>query len=428
MTATTLDALRAAFPAEGLFADKDWLLSPRPFALGDDLREDLGKLGYRLHLFIRACNTLYAQSVAGKQPPWIAAWLDRGKPAELVEYSRQKLLRQELPALLRPDLVLTEEGYTIAEIDSVPGGIGLTAWLNETYANLGHEVLGGARGMIDGFLAAVGSRVDILVSEEAATYRPEMEWLARAAAADLRVSAAEQYRPTEGSAPTVYRFFELFDLPNIPAVPAIFDAAAAGQFRITPPVKPFLEEKMWFALFWMRPLREFWRRELSERQFLALQKCIPYTWILDPQPLPQHAVIPGLEIQDWWELTHLSQKQRELIVKISGFSELGWGSRSVKLGSDLSQREWTEVVEHALASFESGPYILQSFHKGRLVEQPHFDAATGSVLNMSGRVRLSPYFFLIEGKAELRGALATICPADKKLLHGMKDAILAPAA
>jgi hypothetical protein len=26
----------------------------------------------------------------------------------------------------------------------------------------------------------------------------------------------------------------------------------------------------------------------------------------------------------------------------------------------------------------------------------------------------------------LRGALATIVPADKKLLHGMRDAILAP--
>jgi hypothetical protein len=27
-----------------------------------------------------------------------------------------------LPAVIRPDLVLTENGYVIAEIDSVPGG------------------------------------------------------------------------------------------------------------------------------------------------------------------------------------------------------------------------------------------------------------------------------------------------------------------
>jgi hypothetical protein len=43
-------------------------------------------------------------------------------------------------------------------------------------------------------------------------------------------------------------------------------------------------------------------------------------------------------------------------------------------------------------------------------------------------VRLCPYYFLFEGKAHLRGALATVCPADKKLLHGMKDAIMVSTA
>jgi hypothetical protein len=45
---------------------------------------------------------------------------------------------------------------------------------------------------------------------------------------------------------------------------------------------------------------------------------------------------------------------------------------------------------------------------------------------MRGRVRLCPYYFVEKGKANLSGALATIVPADKKLLHGMRDAILTP--
>ena len=45
---------------------------------------------------------------------------------------------------------------------------------------------------------------------------------------------------------------------------------------------------------------------------------------------------------------------------------------------------------------------------------------------MRGRVRLCPYYFVEANKVTLRGALATIVPADKKLLHGMRDAILAP--
>ena len=425
----TREALLAAVPAEGLFAEKEWLLSPRPFSIDAALADELEKLGYRLNLFQRACNELYHRSVEGKQPPWIAEWLDLGKPPELIALSREKRLRSELPRVIRPDLVLTEEGFTIAETDSVPGGIGLTAWLNEVYAGLGYDVLGGAQGMIEGFSEMLGGEADLLVSEEAATYRPEMQWLSDRSGGRLRVHEAEGYdADAVPNGRTVYRFFELFDLPNLPSAPALMAAAGQGRLSVTPPFKPYLEEKMWFALFWLRPLREFWRRELSERHFLALQKAIPFTWLLHPGPLPPHAVIPGLEVQSWGEVGEFSQKGRDLILKISGFSEIGWGSRSVALGSDLSQGEWQSELRDALAGFDRHPYILQRFHKGRLVEQPYFDPETGELREMRGRVRLCPYYFVIDGKTKLGGALATICPADKKLLHGMKDAILAPTA
>ena len=432
---TALDriaAIRAALPPEGLFADKDWLLSPEPFLIDAKLGEQLEKLGHRLNLFNRACNELYQRSVSGKQPAWIADTLDRGKPPELVEYSRRKQFRADLPSVIRPDLVLTEEGFTIAELDTVPGGIGLTQWLNATYAGFGtHDVMGGANGMVEGFRAILGERADILVSKEAATYRPEMAYLARVAdGGTLHVHEAETFTPsgTPAAPQSLYRFFEHFDLPNIPSAPAIMQAVADGTARITPPFKPYLEEKLWFALFWMRPLREFWRRELSERHFLELQKVIPYTWILDPQPLPQHAVIPGLEIQSFEELKTFSQKQRELILKISGFHETAWGSRSVVLGSDASQTEWQTAITEALGEFPQHPHILQRFHKGRLVDQRFLNHTTGEFETMHGRVRLCPYYFVIDGEAELRGALATVCPADKKLLHGMKDAIMVPTA
>jgi hypothetical protein len=46
---------------------------------------------------------------------------------------------------------------------------------------------------------------------------------------------------------------------------------------------------------------------------------------------------------------------------------------------------------------------------------------------MKGRVRLCPYYFVENDRVKLRGALATIVPADKKFLHGMLDAILVPS-
>src|SRR5215831_2344625 len=289
-----LSVIRAAFPKEGPFAEKEWLLSPDAFPIEKKSLADLEQLGHRLFVFQRACNQLYQLSVKGKQHEWVARYLDAGKPRELIEFSRRKEIRDDLPRVIRPDLILTEKGYIIAEIDSVPGGIGLTGWLNQTYCSFDNDIIGVASGMLEGFRAVISNGADIVISQESATYRPEMEWLAArlnqqvAVAGDgdagsvrdhdvagiidpgysWRVMPAENYEPHDGRA--VYRFFELFDLPNIPGIENLLRANAEGRISITPPIKPYLEEKMWFALFWLQPLREFWRRELGEKYFVKL--------------------------------------------------------------------------------------------------------------------------------------------------------------
>src|SRR4051794_26747172 len=91
-----ISAIRAALPPEGLFAEKEWLLSPEPFAIDSQLRDQIEKLGHRLNLFVRACNELYFRSVSGKEPPWIADYLDRGKPPALVEFSRRAQFRNDV--------------------------------------------------------------------------------------------------------------------------------------------------------------------------------------------------------------------------------------------------------------------------------------------------------------------------------------------
>ncbi|MEI6070700.1 MAG: hypothetical protein WCS31_02825 [Verrucomicrobiae bacterium] len=422
-------AIHGALPGGGLFHEKDWRISPRPFGISPKLAGEIEKLGYRLLLFVRACDQLYRLSAKGRQPGWVAEILDRGKPPELVAWQREHGAAGDIPKVLRPDLILTDDGFMIAEVDSVPGGIGLTAWLNKTYAALGHDVLGGADGMLRGFKDILPGG-DILVSEEAATYRPEMEWLAGELNAGFSGDGTWRVLdavPRADWQPRAYRFFELFDLVNIPAAAPLMEAAAAGTLSVTPPFKPALEEKLWFALFWLKPLEEFWRRELGERAFLALQRVIPYTWLLDPEPLPRHAVLPRLDAHSWNDVAAFSQKKRKFILKISGFSERAWGSRGVLVASDIPQTEWKAELESALGDFSHRPHILQEFHPGRLVEEPFWTPGQAGLQTMRGRVRLCPYYFVGKNFVACGGALATICPDDKKLLHGMRDAILAPA-
>ena len=421
-------AIQQRFPKEGLFADKEWNIAPEPFFIDADCADFLERLGHWLFKFIRAANLLYQQSRRGRKPAWIAEYLDAGKPPILRDLWMQA--RGDLPRVIRPDIILTQEGMVISELDSVPGGIGLTGWLNQTYADLGFDVVGGRNGMIEGFRSILPRGV-IAVSEEAATYRPEMQWLRRELNAQFgphwEVHPAETW-DFRADTP-VYRFFELFDLPNLPSERALLAAARAGNLQITPPLKPYLEEKLWFALFWSRPLEGFWIRELSERHFRQLRAVMPKTWVVDPAPVPHHAVIPWLGIQSWDELKRFSHKQREFVLKISGFSERAWGSRGVYVGPDLPQAEWARAIDEAKASFSSHPFILQRFHRGRLIEQSIYRTDNGASGALRGRVRLCPYYFVVsEREIRLGGILATIVPADKKIVHGMRDAVMVPVA
>lgn len=430
------EQVRARIPAGGLFAGQDWRIAPRPFPLEAKIAKELESLWRVLLQFNRAVNLLYRQSAAGKQPSWVAEWLDLGKPQWLIDLQRASTFKNQWPRVIRPDLLLTEEGIVVTELDSVPGGMGLTGWLNEVYGAAG-SVLGGVDGMIRGFASIFGkaARVHVVVSAESATYRPEMEWLCATInereGGDrfaVRDAAFKDFAPGDA----VYRFFELFDAANVPNAQDLFAAASEEKILLTPPPKPIFEEKMLFALLWNRNLREFWRRELGESFFTRLLRMTPYSWMVDPAPLPPHAAIPELNLTDWTQLKSLSQKERNLILKVSGFSEHAWGARGVYLGSDLPLEDWSRAVDTALQDFRRSPYVLQRFHKPRAVDFEYFDFATNSEVKGPGRVRLSPYYFVGgEGdaaRANLGGILATVVPADKKIVHGMRDAILAPCA
>src|SRR5216110_2568086 len=176
-----------------------------------------------------------------------------------------------------------------------------------------------------------------------------------------------------------------------------------------------LNKRFFFFLMIQRPPRPTQAHTLFPYTTLfrsRLIKLVPYTWVVDPTPLPPQAVIPELNLTDWQQLKTLSQKERELIVKISGFSEHAWGARSVYLGSDLSHADWSAAIDDALAGFERSPCVLQRYHKPKVVQSHYFDFAADRLVPMPGRVRLCPYYFVIcEGdamRANLGGVLATI--------------------
>ena len=458
------ETIHAALGAQSLFEDKSWQLSPEAWPLNAPQYAELERIGAACLEFHQALETLYLRSAAGKNllrnkplmTPWVAEYLDRGKPAALVAHGRDPKNRGAFPTVLRPDLLLTDEGFVMTELDSVPGGIGLTAFLNRLYGSeTDPAVLGYGDLMVKNFYASLaGLRpearnplIALVVSDEAATYRPEMQWLAH----QLQLQGKrvfclkpEDIFPLENSlffaaegnpekVDIIYRFFELFDLANVKTEKFFFEAWATGEVAISPPMRAFQEEKLTFALFHHHLLQDFWAETLSGPAWKLLRGLIPPSWTIDPAPLPPGAVLDGPRVggralSDWRELAGASQKERDLIIKISGYHETAWGARSVVLGSDCSREEWQQGIDRAVELAPANLHILQTYKKPRRVRHRVYERGNPSnAREVDGRLRLCPYYFMVEGQARLSGALATFCPPDKKIIHGMQDAALLPS-
>ena len=421
--------LRDAMPDSGLFRGKEWRLSPQSFPIAHKVLAKIEALGAAALAFQRACDELYFRSAAGEVHPWVAPLLDHGKPPRMVALGRESRWRNALPRIIRPDLVLTDAGFSIAEFDSLPGGIGLTGWLGETYSALGDEVIGGSDGMVRGFSAAYPGH-DFLISRESGDYQPEMEWLAAKLDAleggSRRVLNPWLIEPHEIAGADLYRFFELWDIANVEHGDALVAMAQRGEINFTPPLKPFLDEKLWLALFWIPQLRAWWEENIPAQQLALLRECIPFGWVLNPVELPIHAEWPRLGIQSWEQMKKFGHKERELVIKISGWSEKSWGSRGVKVGHDLAQPEWSAAIDEALQSFPQNPYLMQRYAHSRVIPHPLWDEKKNDAVPSKSRVRLCPYYFVTGDEVKLSGILATLVPADKKVLHGMSDAMLVP--
>ena len=445
----------------GLFTDTEndlgnsWRISPEPYFLSSEDTEFFHQLGPKLLKFYAAWNKLYIESVKETGPKWFAEYLDAGKPQELIEFGRMKRFRQALPAIMRPDLIVTKDGFTMTELDSVPGGFGLTAELMSLYKDPAWQIIGdpeiGIPSMFYNMAKSLSKEknpcIAIIVSDEAQDYRSEMVWLAgllkKKGFPVYTIHPKEIHFREEGlfiqdeekwiRVDILYRFFELFDLKNIPKSELMMYAAKKGQVVTTPPYKTYLEEKLSFALFHHPSLKADWEKALGSETFNSLSHLIPETWALDSRPMPPYGAIPGLEIGDtpvqgWHKLMDLTQKERQMVIKPSGFSPESWGSRGVVVGHDVSGEVWKETLEKVLQQFPHQTSILQKFYKGKRVPVSYLDKKSGQVKTMQSRVRLTPYYFVVENTTYLAGILATLCPQDKKKIHGMADAVMVPCA
>ena len=367
-------------------------VSPTPFKLKKHQKEEMLLLGKAICDYMDACIDLY------KTDEDVREVLDRGKPEKYKNAINPKYL------FLRPDLILTEDGFSICEIETSPFGLGLAEVLNRTYGCVGFDPIVTQNELGNYVKRHISSKGTIAYSEKVKAFRGQLDFLAQ----EVFSGDGNDWQSQNISNQTlkndkqIYRAFYLSDEYKDDRVASFLQMA---QIYL-PSSTPQFEEKALLAFIWDKRYIEYFKRTLGEAQFRLLRKSIPKTWILGQEEYVDGGLPEGKK--DSLEVASLGKSKRKYVLKQSGFnSGSSWGEGVVFLHK-IGQLNAIEKMKSALEDNQH-LYIVQEFKSGRVVPMTYLDDEN-IIQNMNAKIRLTPYFsFMGKSKGKLIAVKVTGC-------------------
>lgn len=360
-------------------------LAEEPFRLDEAEHQELERLCTEVADYVAASDELYAGDEEAK------ALLDRGKPELFTAPRDSRYL------FLRPDLIITDEGFKICEIETSPFGLGLAHALNESYRSIGHETV--VNGELEGHLADnLPARGLIVDSEKTKAYRGQLQYTAeKVFSSDERnwdvKSVSEARGDDSDSRDPIYRAFYLKEYDTDEEVRQLIEEGELAERDWLPSLTPHIEEKALMALIWDKRWETFFAQALGQASCEYLRTVIPKTLVVGEE---QHFTggLPG-GVTSVEEMAELSASKRALVLKSSGYDEAGSWSEGVAFLGKLSRKKAQEALGQAVAKSD-GLQIIQEFHKGKKVPVSYEE--DGAKHTDEVRIRLTPYADPASGK------------------------------
>jgi hypothetical protein len=349
-------------------------------------------------------------------------YLTSGKPP----YALQGLKSKRTHLFLRPDFIITSNGICAVEMETSPFGLGLSSFLTDCYSRMGHPVLGSgdavARTLAQGMFGErpLGKSAAIILTEHTMRYAGQMRMLAEelsgkgvnACVAFPNELSFESERVMVKGKPqdAIYRAFYLHEMEGDET---LMRATSQKKTTAWPPLNAHMEEKAIMGLIWESEFEGAIKKAVGLEAFNLLRLTMPKTWIVKPDVENKpHA------ISEWVELARLSRNERTYVLKPSGFISSSSWSRGVHFLKNMSRKKAALLLEEAQNSKHT--FILQEFHKGKQLPHPYMDFETGNIRQMRGKIRLTPYYRIPDGR--MISAKATICQNTDRI-HATVDSI-----
>lgn len=352
-------------------------VSPNPLELSIPQAKEVREIGRDVACFFQAAFELYQQSSTVREI------LNLGKPEIF-------LIDRPLRYLfLRPDLIITEEGFTLCEIETSPFGLALAEALKNAYNFAGYETIDQDIALKDHVQRNTEDKGTIIYSKTTGSYEGQMMYLAdKVFSGDKRTWIASQTDDNVTNGNVVYRAFYLHEYQDDQAVRDFVDKAVFDPSSTLPSLTPQMEEKAVLAFLWDKRFEGFFKRQLGFAAFNHLRQVVPRTWIVGQEKYFADGLPEGVERSS--DLASITKAKRTLVLKTSGFNKKGSWSEGVVFLHKKSQEAARTALQNA-ESNNSSLYIVQEFKEGKKIPSAYLDDE-GNINVANCKVRLTPYF------------------------------------
>lgn len=385
-------------------SDVPFRVADEPLRLTAQEHLEVERVCHELGGFVVAADELYHRDEE------VAALLNRGKPDVYLQP------RETAHIFLRPDLIITEDGIAVCEIETSPFGLGLAHALNQAYIGEGHETI--TSGELTAHAAEALPDTGIVVySSKTHAYMGQLAYLADKVFSgdDGSWTLAGAAEDATNDADAIYRAFYLREYDTDPDVRAVVDNGESSRTAWTPSLTPHIEEKALMALIWDRRYQAYFRSQLGETGFDYLLGVIPPTWIVGEEV----HFAPGLpnSVSSTADIASLSRSKRALVLKASGYDDRGSWSEGVHILGQVSAERARTLLNDAEAN-QKGLQIVQEFRRGKKITMSYEE--DGEVVAQDVRVRLTPYMKPYDGSIIAAKATGR---AGTDYIHASSDSI-----
>jgi hypothetical protein len=318
------------------------------------------------------------------------------------------------PFLIRPDVLVTEHGLKVCEVETQPFGFALAIFLQSSYGEwndlLGLKTNEILKRFVSFWKEYSGSNNGIFIySEHTERFKGQLLYISKLLkkhGVNFLVKKVDELKKSDYKK-SFYRAFYNYECNLDEDVVKFLE----NKPNIYPRIDNYFEGKYLLAdYFYDKKLRE----KLTKKTISILDKMFFKTWLIKDKPPKDFPE----DISEWTDLASIPRSKRNFVVKMAGnHPDASW-AKSVMFLHKKSKVQVRQLMRSILDS--DLKWIIQPFYGNKKITLTYAKEDFSDLYLMKGRIRITPYYEYSSG--DLLNAKVTI-RKNTLLIHAASDSI-----